>query len=303
MSTASEREPFVAGRFLVDLKEGSDSLEAPFSEKVVKEIVDAYGDSIYDAALQLRAGSRPGQALLFRVLFAVPVDSLEVSLRHGWLDETNAMVQLHKSLKMQFPASIDEPEFTTDKGCDAVFQYLGLCKLDKVLETPAVSDAVRANRDRFQELGLDDALIVHTHYHEKTMGIYFLAKGPLTKEMLTRYVALAGVPEPTDHVYKEIVGVLLDQSFYITTVMDFDTGRVIRVEFHLMFPVKLPDDMEIPDIGERLESFWDMPSYEIEDMDILSYCFGDTPHGQILAFRSHCGGLRNMMQNWGIVGV
>lgn len=303
MSTASEREPFVAGRFIADLKEGSENLEAPFSEDVVKEVIDAYGESIYDAALQLRAGSRPGGSLMFRVLFAMPVDSLDVSLQRGWLDESNVMVQFHQSLKQQFPTCIDEPEFRADTGCDAVFHYLGLCKLDQVLATPAMPDAIRANRQRFLDLHLDDIVIVHSHYRDKTVGIFFLAKGPLTKEMLIQYVAMAGVPEPSDAVYKDLVGVLLDQSYYMTAVMEYDTGKIIRIEFHLMFPVKLPDDMEIPDVGDRLGSFWDIPSYEIEDMDILSYCFGECPHGQIVAFRSHCGGLRAMMQNWGIVGV
>lgn len=303
MSTASERQPFVANRFVADLKEGCASLEAAFSEHVVKDVIDAYGDYIYDAALQLRAGSRPGSAIMFRLLFAMPVDSLDVSLQRGWLDEDNIMVRLHKSLKQQFPASIDEPEFRADTGCDAMFHYLGLSKLDKVLETPLMTDAVRANKHQFHQLHLDDVLIVHNHYREKTVSLYFLAKGPLTKEALNKYVAMAGVPEPSDSVYKDLVGVLLDQSYYVTAVMDFETGKVLRVEFHLMFPVKLPDDMEIPDVGDRLASFWDIPSYEIEDMDILSYCFGDCPNGQILAFRSHCGGLRGIMQNWGIVGV
>lgn len=303
MSTASEREPFVEGRFIEDLKEGCAALEAPFSEDVVTEIIHAYGEPIYDAALQLRAGSRPGGAIMFRVLFPRPVDSLQIALQQGWLRGDETMVQLHRSLKERFPNMIDEPEFLAGSGCDATFHYLGTHSLDEILGVPAMSDAIRANRQRFLDLDLDDIIIVHNAYREKTVGLYFLAKGPLTKDMLTKYVAMAGAPEPSDAVYKDIVGVLLDQSYYMTAVMDYETGKVIRIELHIMFPVKLPDDMEIPDIGDRLASFWDIPSYETEDMDILSYCFGDCPYGDILAFRSHCGGLRIMMQNWGIVGV
>lgn len=102
--------------------------------------------------------------------------------------------------------------------------------------------------------------------------------------------------------------------------MDYETGKIVRVEYHLLFPIRLPPGMEIPEVGKRLEIFWDIPSHDLEgmipiaarvlrkltrmkDMDILSFCFGDSPQGDIMALRSYCGGSRSLMQSWGIIGV
>lgn len=294
----------MASRFIEDLRQGCEAMGAPFSENVLSEISEAYGESLYDAAIQIGAGSAPDTPIIFRVLFAIPLDTLDIALKHGWLDDENPMVQLQKSLSVQYPNAIEEPEFTVDKGCSSLFHYLGgLRPLDEVLATPNMSEAIRATREQFVDLGLNDVVVVHNYYREKVLGFYFLAKGPLTKETLNKCAKLAGVPEPSDAVYEDIIGVLLDQPYYLTVVSDFETGKVIRIEFHLLFPVKLPDGMEIPEVGDRIGTFWDIPSYEIEDMDILSFCFGHCPRGQIQGFRSHCGGMRALMKSWGIVGA
>lgn len=304
MSTSSERPPFVEAQFLEDLEAGSANLGAPYAENVVKKVIEAFGEAFHDSAVQIRGGYNASVPLMFRVLFAIPTDILDVALKQGWLNEDNPMVQLHRSINQECPRSLDEPEFTVNSGFEAEWKFLGdTFPLDKILAIPAMTDGIRANKQRFTDLNLVNVPILHLHYREKTVSLYFLAQGPLTKEHLTEVVALAGAPEPSDDVYQNIVGVLLDSPYYCTIVMDYESGRVLRIEYHLLFPVKLPDEMEIPDVGEQLEKFWDVPSYEVEDMDILSFCFGDTPNGEILALRSYCGGLRSLMKAWGIVGV
>lgn len=113
---------------------------------------------------------------------------------------------------------------------------------------------------------------------------------------------MTGAPEPSDAVYADIVGMLLDHPYYTTVIMDFETGKVIRFEMHLFFPIKL-EDMTIPEVGDRIATFFDMPSYEVEDLDILSFCFGESPLGGITAYRSHCGGFRTTLQSWNAPGV
>ncbi|KAJ4390158.1 hypothetical protein N0V93_007632 [Gnomoniopsis smithogilvyi] len=304
MSTSSERAPFIEAQFLEDLEAGSINLEAPYEESVVKEVINAFGEAFHDSAVQIRGCYNPNVPLMFRVLFAIPMDVLDIAQKQGWLTEDDPIVQLHKSISRECPRSLDEPEFTASHGFEAEWKFLGdTYSVDQILAIPGMTDGIRANRQRFIDLNLTNVPIMHLHYRDKTVSLYFLAQGPLTKKHLTEVVALAGAPEPTDEVYQNIVGVLLDASYYCTVVMDYETGKILRVEYHLLFPVKLPDEMEIPNVGERLEKFWDVPSYEIEDMDILSFCFGDTPNGQILALRSYCGGLRSLMKAWGIVGV
>lgn len=304
MSTTSERTPFVEAQFLEDLEAGSANLEAPYAENVVKEVIEAFGEAFHDSAVQIRGGYNANVPLMFRVLFAIPADILDIALKHGWVNEDNPMVHLHRSISQECPRSLDEPEFTVDNGFEGVWKFLGgTFHVDKILAIPGLTEGIRANKQRFIDLNLTNVPVMHLHYRENTVSLYFLARGPLTKEHLTEVVALAGAPEPSDAVYQNIIGVLLDASYYCTIVMDYESGKILRIEYHLLFPVKLPDEMEIPNVGERLEKFWDVPSYELEDMDILSFCFGLTPNGEILALRSYCGGLRSLMKAWGIVGA
>lgn len=304
MSTSSERSPFVEAQFLEDLEAGSTNLEAPYAESVVKEVIEAFGEAFHDSAVQIRGCYNENVPIMFRVLFAIPTDILDIAQRQGWLNEDDPIVQLHKSISRECPRSLDEPEFTANNGLEANWKFLGdTFSVDRILAIPAMTEGIRANKQRFMDLNLTNVPIIHLHYREKTVSLYFLAQGPLTKEHLNEVVALTGAPEPSDAVYQNIVGVLLDASYYCTIVMDYESGKILRIEYHLLFPVKLPDEMEIPNVGERLEKFWDVPSYEVEDMDILSFCFGDTPNGEILALRSYCGGLRSLMKAWGIVGV
>lgn len=304
MSTSSERAPFVESQFLEDLDSGSSSVGAPYSEAVVKEVIAAYGECFHDSAVQLRCGNAPGRPLMFRVMFAIPTDTLEIALNNGWVAEGDPMVAFHKALKQQCPGIIDQPEVLVDTGFKAVWQFLGdLCSLDHILATPGLSDGVKANKEHFLALGLTTVPITHLGYRQKTIDLYFLSQGGLTKDQLTRTIALAGEPEPSDEVFNQLRGLLLDAPHYCTVVMEFDTGKVLRVEYHFLFPIKLPDELEIPDLGERLETFWEIPSYEYEDMDILSFCFGDCPNGSVLALRSYCGGLRSLMKAWKISGV
>lgn len=304
MSATSERVPFVEARFLEDLKKGSEEMGSAYDEKVVKDIINAYGELMYDAAIQVRGSSRPGVPLLFRILMATPADTIDIAIKHGWLHPDDPMVVLATSARAHFHGPVEQPEFTVDKGCDAMFMYLGgLRSLDEVLAVPAMPAGIRAHRDTFLGMGLDQIVVVDFQYSENFLSFYFLAQGPLSRKSLDDLVALCGAPPPPEAAYKDIIGVLQDSPYYLTVVMDCATSKIIKIELHLVFPIKLPDDMQIPDIGERLTKFWDVPSYEYEDVDILSYCFGDTRLGDVLALRGYCGGLRGLLRYWNIQGA
>lgn len=304
MSTSSEREPFVEARFLEDLKMGSELLGGPFDEKVMKEVINAHRELIDDAAIQIRGNSKTGLPISFRLFMATPADTLQIAEDQGWLHPDNPILNLARAVRTQCKGAIEQPEFTADKGCDALLMYLnGLRSLDYVLATPGMPEGIKANRQKFLDIGLEQLVVVHFDYPQELISPYFLGQGPLSKETLDKMVALTGAPAPSEEVYKDIVGVLLDSSYYLTVCMDYHTGRIVKIELHLFFPVKLPPDMDIPNVGERLESFWDIPTYESENMDVLSYCFGETRTGNILALRGYCGGFRELMRSWGIIGA
>ncbi|KAG8167901.1 hypothetical protein KVR01_003590 [Diaporthe batatas] len=305
MSTTSEREPFVEARFLDDLEKGSELLSAPFNKHVLQEVVNAYRDLIDDAAIQIRSTSTPGNPISFRLFIATRADTLQIAEAQGWLHPDDPVPNLVRAIRTQCDGSIEQPEFTADKGCDAMLMYLnGLRDLDFILATPGMPDAIKANRQKFRDADLNQLVVTHFDYPKELVSFYFLGQGPLSKAQLDKLVALTGAPPPSDDVYNDIVGVLLDSSYYLTVSMDYHTGRIVRIELHLFFPVKLPPDMSIPTVGQRLETFWDIPTYESEEMDVLSYCFGDTEKtGDILALRGYCGGFREVMRSWSIIGA
>lgn len=304
MSTTSEREPFVEARFLEDLEKGSELLGAPFNREVVQDVVDAHRDLIDDSAIQLRGSSSPGAPIAFRLFTTSPADTLQIAQDKGWLRPDNVMFGLAKAIRTQCKGAIEQPEFTADKGCDALLMYLnGLTDLDHILATPGMPEAIKANRQKLVDVDLTQVVVIQLDYHKDLLSLYFLAQGPLSKATLDKLVALTGAPPPSEQTYNDIVGVLLDLSYYLNVFMDYHTGKIVSIELLLFFPVKLPPSMSIPDVGERLESFWDIPTYETEDMDVLSYWFGHTPAGAIVAQRAYCGGFRDLMRSWGIIGA
>lgn len=304
MSATSERVPFAEAQFLEDLEKASRELEAPYDEKVVKDVINAYGELMYDAALQVRGSNHEGVPLLFRILMATPTDTIDIALRHGWLHPDQPLVGLAKAARAHFRRIMEQPEFTVDKGCDGMFLYLGgLRTLAEVLDVPGMPEAIRAHRQAFARLRLDEIVTLHFQYPQERVSFYFLSQGPISKAALDEAIALSGAPPTTDALYRDIAGVLLEAPYYLNFTMDYRTGRIVTVEVQLLFPVKLPPEMEIPEVGERLATFWDMPSHEYEDMDMLSYNFGDTHLGSVFGLRSYCGGLRNMLRDWEIIGA
>lgn len=304
MSTTSERAPFVEVEFLEDLEKGSAEIGAPYSESITRNVINAFGESIHESALQIRTGDKPGLPIVFRLLFGMPMDALDVALKQGWLYEGDHFVDMHRSLRNLCPTCIDQPEFTIHAGFESMFLNLAkLYPIDHLFTSPAIPECIKARKSTFDDMGLSEVIVCHLEHKKNRLSFYFLLTGPLTREKFHREVALAGAPEPSEQVYHDLTGVLLDSPYYLTVVMDCATGDIVRIEYCLFFPVKLPDDMRIPDVGERLTLFWDIPTHEYEEMDILTYGFGDQSNGSIVALRSYCGGLRNMMRSWKIVGA
>lgn len=303
MSATSERVPFVEARFLEDIRKGSEEMGAPYDEEAVRGVINAYGDLMYDAAIQMRGSSRAGVPLLFRVITSTQADTIDIALGRGWLHPDDPLVVLAAAARGHFDGlPFELPEFSVDRGCDAVFMYLGGVRpAGEVLGVPGMPAAIRAHGDEFRARGLDQVVVVHFQFTRQRVSLFFLAQGPLSRKALDDLVALCGAPPPSDAAYRDIIGVLRDSGYYFTVVMDYNTGKIVKIELHLLFPVKLPDDMQIPEVGENLATFWDIPSYESEDSDVLSYCFGDTSSGEVLALRGYCGGLRSLLRHWNVV--
>lgn len=185
-----------------DMTVGSANLEAPFNQDTVKAIIEAYGEAFHDSAIQIRCGSRANVPLVFRGLFAVPIDALGLALKHQWVREDDPLVRLNRSLDKECPDSLDEPEFFVDTGFDAVFKILGdIYTVDQILATPDMSDSIRARLQQFKDFGLTHIPAIHLSFGERTVDLFFFMQGPLSKEHLTEVVAMAGAPEPSGQLF------------------------------------------------------------------------------------------------------
>lgn len=202
MSTTSERPPFNEAEFLEDMTVGSANLEAPFAQDTVKSIIKAYDKAFDDSAIQVRCGRQANTPLMFRALFAVRVDAMGVALKQNWVEENDPMVQLNRSLDKECPASLDEPEFVVDRGFDGVWKYLGgIFPVDQILAIPDMPDGIQAHLQQFKDFDLTSVVTVQLGIKDRTIDMYFLAKGPLTKKHLTEVIAMAGAPEPSGQCF------------------------------------------------------------------------------------------------------
>lgn len=181
-----------------DMTVGSANLKAPFAKASVKAIIQAYEEAFHDSAIQVRCGNQEKEPLMFRALFAIPIDAVGMALKHQWVEEDHPMVRLNRSLDEMCPKSLDEPEFILDTGFDAVWKFLGdIFTVDQVLAVPNMTEGIRAHLQQFKDLGLTHVPAIHLSFSEKTVDVYFLSEGPLTKEHLTKVVAMTGAPEPS----------------------------------------------------------------------------------------------------------
>lgn len=303
-----EMPTFTAEAFLDEIQRGTNKLGVEYSEAEANRILAVYSKDIPDGVVQLRATSKPGEPLIYRLYPSKPKDGTCIAIENGLLDPANPHIPLVQSWMELYPKAYGNPDFESGKGFCGTFIFFGvndqggLRPLDEILDAPHVPPHLAKNRALLHENGLAVVQSARVEFHTGSVEFYFVVLGPLTKEMAARFTALAGAPPPSDFLYDEMSIMLGQGNFFLGVVFD-DVGTITRVDFYILFPIELPGG-RMPDLPPRLHDFWSIDTYAEEEMDILAWSFGeglDQPY--IHAERTFTGNLRNLWRSWGIMTV
>lgn len=303
-----ETPVFSAESFLSEVRRGTNVLGVEYCEDTAMSILQAYSTEIPDGVVQIRASSRPGEPLVYRLYPSTPRDGTRPAIMAGMLDPCNPRIPLVKSWLELYPKAYGNPDFESGKGFCGAFIFFGvnteggLRPLDEILDAPNVPAYITKNRALLHDNGLSIVQSARVEYHTGCIEFYFVVLGPLTKDLAARFTALAGAEPPSDFLYDEMSTMLGPGNFFLGVVFD-DKGTIIRVDFYILFPIELPGG-RMPDLPKRLHEFWEIDTYAEEEMDILAWSFGrDLEQPYIQAERTFTGNLRNLWRSWGIMTV
>ncbi|RDW66932.1 hypothetical protein BP5796_09681 [Coleophoma crateriformis] len=294
---------FSESRFLQDLEKGSAAIGAPYSEETTRAILETYGHNFREGAVQLRATSRPGDALIYRLFTHGPIDALDIAVKHGLLAPDNPIAPTIISWRSLWEDAYEQLDFAADKGVTSAFLFLGAPRgVKELLDAPNVPEAIKANKQIFDDHELELVQAVGADYQAQRIAFYFISRGPLTPELAARYCAMARSPPPSETLYDDMSIMLGTNPFFFMVSMDFATGKIVEIQFYILFPIELPGG-RLPEVGPRLTTYWDVDCYEEEEMDILGWCFVETGEQYLRADRGYCGGLRDILRDWRLMSV
>ncbi|KAH0497869.1 hypothetical protein TgHK011_005151 [Trichoderma gracile] len=264
---------------------------------MTKKILDSYATSFQRSAIQLRITDRPGDPVNYRFYERKAIDIIEPAIAAKLLSPQNPMISIFQSWSQLYKgAPIQLCDFDAEKGLVKAWLYLsGLRLLDDILDAPEIPATIGLHRDTFLSLQLTHVRYVAVDFKSHTINLYFRAPGPLTLEQATRYSALAGSPPPSADQLTEMTKFLNPSNFAFGVTIDPSTGSMKRVA---IYAVKLPAG-ELPTVGKRISTFLqEVPSYDREDVNIISWSFGRGGKTYMKAERSYCGELADVLASW-----
>ncbi|OTA08152.1 hypothetical protein A9Z42_0091200 [Trichoderma parareesei] len=264
---------------------------------MTKKILDSYATSFQRSAIQLRITDRPGDPVNYRFYERKAVDSIKPAIAAKLLSPENPMIGIFQSWSQLYGClPIQLCDFDAEKGLVKAWLYLsGLRPLDDILGAPGIPATIGLQRDTFLSLQLTHVRYVAVDFKSQTINLYFRAPGPLTLEQATRYAALAGSPPPSAAQCAEMTRYLNPSNFAFGVTIDPSIGSIVRVA---IYAVKLAAG-ELPAVGKRISTFLqEVPSYDREDVNIISWSFGKGGKTYMKAERSYCGELADVLASW-----
>lgn len=281
-----------------DLEQLCLTLGVPYSEQTTKKVLAAYSTSFQRGAVQWRFTDRPGDPINYRFYERETLDTIQPAITARLLDAENPMIRIFQSwARLWDGAPIQLCDFDAQQGLSKSWLYLrGLRKLDEILDAPDVPKTILQHCETFHNLNLTRVRYVAVDFKAHTVNFYFRAPGPLTYEQATKYVALAGSPPPTVPDYEEMSSVLSADGFAFAVTIKVSDGSIGRVG---IYAVKFSENAAVASQNRTLGRFFTVaPSYDKEDLNIVSWSYAKSGKSYMKGERSYCGELNQILASW-----
>lgn len=270
MTTTTEK--FDRSTFQSELFTLCHSLDAPYSDKVTKQILDAFDEYLDDSYVWLRCTSKPADVVNFRLAFhGKRIDTTAILSKVGFIDFHDELAKIVRSWSSHEDAE-QWCDFDPSRGIAKNWIYFRrLQPIQKILCAYGLPDPAAARLLDFRAAGLEHVNFTAVDYANRSINVYFLLPGGLTAERAAKYVALAGstpLSEADIQAISENTHPM--QTFGVTIVPE--TGHIPRVAFYA--PVKNAQSFSMLK-NERMRKFFaEHPSRDAPKIHILSWSYG-----------------------------
>lgn len=291
------QDAFSESRFLEDLRDMCQALDAPFSEATTRKVLQIYSESFRRGAVNWRVTDRPGDALNFRFYEREQTDTITPGLESGLLDPASPVLPLLRAWTDLFPGTVQCCDFCPSQGLVKCWLFLGgLRPADELLAAPGVPPHIARHADELRRRGLTRVRHIAVDYSGATVNLYFSQEGPLTGE---RVRALAALPSSkpsrlADDEVEEMARFVSPEASDVAVTFRIDSGDVSRTAQYAFLM-----DREYPRLDARIKTFFGRaPCYDQEPGDIVAWSFGGARY--MKGERNYCGDTVSLMRDWAL---
>jgi hypothetical protein len=179
MKQIMDRLPFTPERFLRDLRFTADLVGSDFHEAAAQRVLEVFDEEFRTHVVQLKAASKPGSGLYYRVFYNGPQDLTGRAQAEGMLPaERTPAITLQEEILAACPgatrAGLDFDTTAPFARVAKVWTFTGgPAPVGRLLDIRAIPDSVRAHESFFARFGLRDVYFVASDYQQGTMNVYF----------------------------------------------------------------------------------------------------------------------------------
>lgn len=260
---------FDRSRFLSEFSTLCHSLDAPYSQDIVEQILSAYDEYLDESYVWFRCTSKPADVVNFRLASrGRSILASDIAAKAGWIDINDPLTQTVKAWSARDTAA-EWCDFDPSRGVAKNWVYFERMQpIEKVLE--GLPHVVQARIGDLKAVGLEKVNFAAVDYTNRSMNVYFLPPGRLSAERAAEYVALAGSPPPKEEETK-LMSSLLNPMFTFGVTLDPKTGHISRVAFY----ATIEDGSTFGPFNERLRKFYrEAPCHDEKRLQIPCWSYG-----------------------------
>lgn len=217
-----------------DIEKAARAAEAPFDDRVVSSVLEAYRDCYSAGAVSFRTTTktRKDRGLNIRyVALQVPHDPYRIAIDRGFLaKEDHPVHALTCEIQAGYPVLGYGMDMGSANGLEKIWAFFPQDPqpLTRVCATRSVPDSIRRHADYFARHNLGLFSLFGLDYRDRTCNLYFMIREPgqLTMANVAGMIGDLGFPLPTHE--------MLDRCRYAFAVyhtFHWDSSQIERICF------------------------------------------------------------------------
>ena len=276
-----DSRPFEKEQFIADMREITKALGAGFKENTLRAALEAFGPEFHQRPVQLKATSKPGDGLYYRILDSERIDRTAHAREAGLIGfENHPLLTLQGELLATCPGSFSAGvDFDAGFGLAKAWSFTACTPIESLCQrVPSLPASVRAHVDLLRRFGLGITCFVSSDFQKRSTNVYFNWDMELrSEEWLQSFARATGTKVPSSSLCYDI---LATQTNYgcIAATFSWDSPELHRwATYAPEVPYDEPDSgIHLPFLGPRLEVLHHAPTLNAHPQYILSWAFGKT---------------------------